>query len=77
MNCKLLGKIGLFSGLSSSDRHILVELFSNESASAGEIILKEGVIGSKFYILIHGTVRAYSKTVLVGEYGQVIFRSVF
>jgi len=61
----------MFSSLSNSERHKLVDALSSESANAGDVILKEGDIGTKFYILIHGIVKIYSKGVLIGELGQV------
>ena len=59
--CDNLGQVALFKSLSKSKLTMLINLINIEKYKDKDIIIKEGTIGNKFYIVKSGNVEVYSK----------------
>jgi CRP-like cAMP-binding protein len=68
----VLSGIDLFKGLPSEEQDLLQERFKRQSYINGEIIVRQGDLGSSFYVVVKGRVEVLrhtkeGKNVLVGE----------
>mmetsp|Transcript_18118 Transcript_18118/g.43343 ORF Transcript_18118/g.43343 Transcript_18118/m.43343 type:complete len:789 (-) Transcript_18118:558-2924(-) len=61
-NEKVLSSIDLFSGLTTSERSLLVESLTEETFAAGDKIIRQNDAGESFYIIKSGTVRVTART---------------
>ena len=56
-----LKKIHLFSALTDDDLKDVAEALVDESFKSGDVIIREGTTGDKFYAIYRGTVKVTRK----------------
>lgn len=61
-----LAQISLFSGLGSEILTIIAESFASQTAHAGELLVQQGDVGDRFFMIARGMVEVYR----VGESGS-------
>lgn len=54
---ELMRSVFLFSALSTAERYLLAPFLEERSYQTGDVIIREGVMGAEFYVIIEGTVR--------------------
>ena len=74
-----LKKIILFSDFEKDQERLLkvYSLMEKEIFRAGEIIIKEGDVGDKLYILNQGTVKVFKKTLNDDDYAVAVLKAEF
>ena len=67
MNMRVLESIKIFEKLSRREKKKLSESFSLETFTTGTVIIKQGDVGTKFYILKDGTAKVEADSKEVGQ----------
>ena len=70
MNRRIIESISVFSNLQDYERDMIIKSFSVDTYNANQVIIKEGTVGDKFYIIKNGGATVSSNGQKIGDLSQ-------